>query len=240
MLVFLALSWASVALYPDPMVLVHSVQNIVHPRIQPRAVAAIAARLPDDPKKIEAYVLEHQVPYAYDWQSAGVPWYFPTATDVLRQGVGDCESRAIMLASLLAAKHIPYHLSVSFDHIWVDYPGKQANALENPRVQIAGTRNGHFFIRWPAYLNLRQEWADQVAMYWTPAPIAERVLLFGGLCLIALWNALAGLLALGRRGLVRTASRPGELLPGAGPAPSRRARRRRGARRAPEPRLSRI
>ena len=44
------------------------------------------ARLPDDPKAIEAYVLDKQVPYAYDWQSAGVPWYFPTTAEAVRAG----------------------------------------------------------------------------------------------------------------------------------------------------------
>ena len=81
---------------------------------------------------------DRQVPYAYDWQSAGVPWYFPTTAEALRAGRGDCESRAVVLASILTAKGIPNELRLSFDHIWVDYPGKQANALENAGVQFAG------------------------------------------------------------------------------------------------------
>ena len=83
-------------------------------------------------------MLDRQVPYAYDWQSAGVPWYFPTTAEALRAGRGDCESRAVVLASILTAKGIPNELRLSFDHIWVDYPGKQANALENAGVQFAG------------------------------------------------------------------------------------------------------
>ena len=117
-------------------------RNILRPRVDPQAVAALARRLPDDPKAIEAYVLERQVPYAYDWQSAGVPWYFPTTSEAVRAGRGDCESRALVLASILTAKGIPNELRMSFDHIWVDYPGKTANALENPGVQLAGSRNG--------------------------------------------------------------------------------------------------
>ena len=85
-LIFLAFAWVLVMLYPDPGMLVRSVRNTVRPQIQPEAVAALAARLPDDPRAIEAYVLDEQVPYAYDWQSAGVPWYFPTTAEAVRAG----------------------------------------------------------------------------------------------------------------------------------------------------------
>ena len=154
-LIFLALAWVLVMLYPDPGMLVRSVRNIARPRIEPQAVAALAARLPDDPAAIEAYVLGRQVPYAYDWQSAGVPWYFPTTAEALAAGRGDCESRAVVLASILTAKGIPNDLRVSLGHIWVDYPGKEASALENEAVQVAGVEDGRFFLHWPEELRPR-------------------------------------------------------------------------------------
>jgi hypothetical protein len=232
-LIFLALSWVFAVLYPDPAVLVRSIRNTVHPNIDPAAVQAIARRLPSDPRAIEAYVLGRQVPYAYDWQSAGVPWYFPTTREALRMHSGDCESRAVVLASILTAKGIPNHLYMSLDHIWVDYPGKTANSLENPGVQLAGSRNGHWFFHWPAVVSLRQEWADQVAMYWTPAPPLRVVLLGLGLLLISLWNVLARLAAGG--GLRRRAPAGAPLAPdalGEKSAAKERRRLRRGARRA--------
>jgi len=195
LLFFLALSWVLVVLYPDPAVLVRSVRNTVAPRPDPVAARAIAARLPDDPRAIEAYVLDRQVPYDYDWQSAGVPWYFPTAAEALSAGRGDCESRALALASILTAKGIPNSLRVSFDHIWVDYPGKQATALENAGLVLAGTRHGRFFIHWPRDFHLGQEIADNVAIFWTPAPPARVLLLFGGLLAIVAGNVLASLAA---------------------------------------------
>jgi uncharacterized protein (DUF2267 family) len=225
-LIFLALSWALVTLYPDPGVLVRSVRNTLRPQIDPAAVQSLAARLPDDPKAIEAYVLDKQVPYAYDWQSAGVPWYFPTASEALRAGRGDCESRALVLASILTAKGIPNELRMSLDHIWVDYPGKQANAMENAGVQFAGRQDGQFFLHWPADFHLRQEVADQVAIFWTPAPWGRVLLLALGLALIPLWNVLARLLV-------------GEGLAGRSPwpqnAPGRPRRRRRGSTLAAHP-----
>ena len=195
LLVFLALSWVLVMLYPDPGVLVRSVRNTLRPRVEPQAAAALARSLPDDPRAIEAYVLDQQVPYAYDWQSAGVPWYFPTAGEALRAGRGDCESRALVLASLLTAKGIPNELRLSLDHIWVDYPGKQANALENAGVQFAGRQGGRFFLHWPADFHLGQEVADQVAIFWTPAPWGRVLLLALGLLCIMFWNLLARLCA---------------------------------------------
>ncbi len=196
--IFLALAWVLVMLYPDPGMLLRSVRNTVRPQIQPQAVAAIARRLPNDPRAIETYVLNKQVPYAYDWQSAGVPWYFPTTAEAVRAGAGDCESRAVVLASILTAKGIPNSLRMSFNHIWVDYPGKQANALENAGVQFAGSQNGHFFIHWPKDFQLGQEISDQVAIFWTPAPAWRVLLLVAWLSLIVLWNALARLLGAGR------------------------------------------
>jgi len=226
-LIFLVLSWILVVLYPDPGVLVHSVRNTLHPQIDPAAVRGLAARLPNDPKAVEAYVLDRAVPYAYDWQSAGVPWYFPTTREALRVGRGDCESRAVVLASILTAKGIPNELRMSFDHIWVDYPGKQANSLENARVVFAGRRGGHFFIHWPKDFNLGQEVADQVAIFWTPAPPGRVLLLALGLLLIPLWNVLARVFAGGGlvpRGDGLRAGAPPLIL--TGPPASRRVRRR--------------
>ena len=221
-LIFLAFAWVLVALYPDPGLLVRSVRNTAEPRVQPEAVAAIAATLPDDPAAIEAYVLERQVPYAYDWQSAGVPWYFPTTEEALRAGAGDCESRAVVLASLLTAKGIPNELRLSLDHIWVDYPGKQPNAIENAGVQFAGVEDGEFFLHWPEDFQLGQEVSDQLGIYWEPAPLWRVALLFGGLALVVLWNALARLLGAGR-------------LAADGLLPVERPRRRRWFRSPPAP-----
>ena len=199
-----------------------SVRNTLQPRVEPHAAAALARTLPDDPQAIEAYVLDRQVPYAYDWQSAGVPWYFPTASEALRAGRGDCESRALVLASLLTAKGIPNELRMSLDHIWVDYPGKQANAMENDGVQFAGRQDGRFFLHWPADFHLGQEVADQVAIFWTPAPWGRVLLLAVGLTLIPLWNVLSRRLA-GSDPAIREARAANK----AKRAPGRRRRRRR-------------
>lgn len=200
LLVFLALSWVCVVLYPDPTLLARSIRNISDPDVDAGVVAALASRLPDDPRLIEAYVLDRQVPYAYDWQTWGVPWYFPTTSEALAAGRGDCESRAVVLSSILTAKGIPHALRVSIGHIWVEYPGKAPNAAENAGLELAGTRDGRFFIQWPRDFEPLREIEEQIAIHWTPAPFHRVVLLFAGLLLIALWNT--GVRRLGGPGAV--------------------------------------
>jgi hypothetical protein len=194
-LAFLVFVWVLVVLYPDPGVLVRSIHNALRPRVDPAAASALAARLPDDPRLIEAYVLEQQVPWVADWQSAGVPWYSPTGAEALAAGPGDCESRAMVLASLLAAKGIPYDLRMSFGHIWVEYPSKAETRIENAGLEIAGRRDGRFFLQLPRDLDVRQEIADQISIHWTPAPPERVLLLFVGVLLIPWANAIAGLLS---------------------------------------------
>jgi len=192
-LVLLLVLWVVVVLYPDPNVLWHSIRNIQHPDVNAAAVASLAARLPNNPRLIEAVVDQRIVPYAYDWQVNGVPWYFPTTAQVLRAGRGDCESRAVVLASILKVKGIPYQLRMSFDHIWVDYPGKRPNAIENDSLVLAERKGGHFVFHWPKQFHLRQEISDQLAVYWTPMPDVRKGLLLGGLLIIPLLNSLAAL-----------------------------------------------
>ena len=194
-LAFLVFVWVLVVLYPDPGVLVRSIRNGLQPRVDPAAAGALAARLPDDPRLIESYILEHQVPYAADWRSAGVPWYFPTGAEALTAGAGDCESRALALASVLTAKGIPNELRMSLDHIWVEYPGKAATSMENAGLEIAGRREGRFFLHWPRDFDLRQEIADQLSIYWDPAPPERVLLLLVGVLLIPWANPIAGLLS---------------------------------------------
>jgi hypothetical protein len=219
LIAFLVVNWAFLVLYPDPRVLWQSIENLRHPNVDPAAVRTLAARLPNDPNAIRDAVLTRIVPYSYDWRVNGVPWYFPTTAQVLRAGRGDCESQAVVLASILKAKGIPYQLRMSFDHIWVQYPGKTANALENAGVAFAVQEHGRFVFHWPANFNLLREARDQVQFYWTPAPLGRRMALFGGIIALLFLNPL---LAGARRGA-------GDALPLAvlPPAPRRVRQRKR-------------
>jgi len=197
----LAAVWVLFVLYPNPVMLVRSIDHVLHPDVDAQAAAPLAATMPDDPRQIERRVLGDAVPYEYDWRVDGVPWYFPTTREALARGRGDCESRALVLASVLAAKGIPYELKMSFDHIWVEYPGKQPNAIENDGVAIADRRGLH----WPKDIDPVQELRDQASFYWTPMPLERKALLLLGLAVIVAFNALARGVAALRRRLVPSA-----------------------------------
>lgn len=188
--------WLLLVLYPNPLQLGDSITHLRTAREDPAAVAALAARLPDAPRTIERIVLDRIVPYGYDWQVSGVPWHFPTTAEALAAGRGDCESRALVLASILEAKGIPHRLLMSFDHIWVDYPGKVPNAMENAAVAIAGQgEDGGFSLHWPGDFHPWQEIQTQLAIYWAPMPWLLRALLFAGALLILGANGVLRALA---------------------------------------------
>ncbi len=183
----LLLVWTILALYPNPLMLARAVPQAWTPVVDPEAVRAVADSLPNDPKQIEAAVLTTVVPYGVPWEVYGVPWYFPTPAEVLAAGRGDCQGRAVVLASIFKAKGIPFKISASFDHIWIDYPGKTPNAIENPDVSLAqkAPDQGYGF-HWPADWNLQQSWDIERAYFIDAAPAWRLILLvLGWIAIIA-------------------------------------------------------
>jgi hypothetical protein len=179
--VWLVLLWTLFVLYPNPVHLAVSAVHAARPVIDPDAVRDLIPTLPDDPQAIEAIVNSSLVPYAVPWETYSVPWYFPTPREVLARGEGDCQARAVVFASILQAKGIPARLVGSFDHLWVDYPGKQANALENTAVAIAAQRpDGSYELRWPSLIEWQTSWQIERAYFWDAMPAERRWLLIGG------------------------------------------------------------
>ncbi len=187
----LLLLWTLFVLYPNPLVLVRAVGQSWTPVIDAEAVRSLAATLPDDPALIERAVLTRIVPYSLPWQTYGVPWYFPTPAEVLAAGRGDCQGRAVVLASLLQAKGIPYTLDASFDHIWVDYADKRPTRIENPQVALAEKApDGIYGFHWPAEWDLSTSWNVERAYFLDTAPGWRLALLLTGLVLIPLRDRL--------------------------------------------------
>jgi hypothetical protein len=218
LVVFLLLSWALVVLYPDPTVLVQSARNILYPEADAAVAAELAARMPADPRQIEAEVLR-QVPYATDWEVQGVPWRFPTAAQAIAEGRGDCEARAVVLMSVLEAKGIPHQLRNSLNHMWVDYPGKLPTAIENDALVLADREGGGFRLSLPDDFDLGRELESKIALFWDPMPWERRLLLPVGLLLVAVGANLAA--AGGAIGAGRRPVRPADLIR---PCRSRRQR----------------
>jgi hypothetical protein len=183
----LLLFWTLLVLYPNPELLFLSVTNAWNPPVDAAAVHNLAATLPDDPQVIEAYVNRTLLPYAVPWETHGVPWYYPTVAEAIALGAGDCQARAIVFASLLQAKGIPARLVGSFDHLWVEYPGKRANALENADIAlIAAETDGSYRLRRPRLVDWKQSWEVERAYFWDAMPAARLWTLLAGWLLMAL------------------------------------------------------
>jgi hypothetical protein len=172
--------WVFLVLYLNPLRLVVSLQRLANPRVDPAAVETLAAGLPSDPAAIEKAVLD-SVPYRYDWEVYAMPWYFPTVDEVLKKGQGDCKARAIVLASVLEAKGIPYRINSSPMHVWVDYDGKAENTLENSQAGLyevdpqTGARSLHL-----PHVSLTEFLGTVWDGFWPPMPTARKVLLVTG------------------------------------------------------------
>lgn len=173
--------WTLLVLYPNPALLAHSIPQSLNPRVQPDAVKMWADELPDDPAYIEQQVLDKYVPYSVPWRTRGVPWYFPTPREVVAQGSGDCQARMVVLASILAAKGIPYTIEASFDHIWVQYPQKQSSFMENKRIAMMSNDGAGMKLRIPQNYDWRESWRIEKEYYWDFMPPSRKLLLFGGL-----------------------------------------------------------
>jgi hypothetical protein len=184
-----ALVWTVLALYPDPFVLVRSIRNAWSPVIDPDAVRVWAQTLPRNPRAIEDAVLT-RIEYAVPWETDGVPWTFPTPAEVMARSAGDCQGRAVVLASTFEALGMPYRLEASFDHIWVDYPGRKGTGIERPErafVRRAPAPGG-----WASRLKLPEiDWAESWRIereyFWDAAPAWRIALLVAGwVCIGAL------------------------------------------------------
>jgi hypothetical protein len=199
----LSLMWALAVCYPDPRVLWQAIQHTRTPPLDPAAVRAWAETLPDDPAAI-ARAVDARVRYAVPWQQFGVPWAVPPPADVVASGFGDCQARALVLASVLAAKGIPFQLRASLDHMWVEYRGKRATALENDSKTLwtrdrTGAVSGVAAEGLPADLQIgpvrfrlpQLDWAEsyriEKAYFWDAAPRSRKLTLAAGL--IAIWGA---------------------------------------------------
>jgi len=187
--------WVLLILYPNPVQLVASIQRTIDPSIDPECVASLAQEMPDDPAAVELAVCQ-MFPYSYDWQSHGMPWYFPTVQEVVEKGQGDCKARALVTASILEQKGIPYSLQFSPIHMWVEYEGKESNSLENSGALFYGLDpdTGERVVRLPG-ISLKEAAEASWNGFWPPMPLLRKALMLGGISLltvalvISLWGA---------------------------------------------------
>jgi len=141
------LFWILLVLYPQPQNLGKSIYRIYKIPVNPEAeelslfleeIEAIS------PQIIEKFVIE-KIPYKHDWVTYDMPWYFPTAGEVLEKRRGDCKSRMVIMASAFEYYNFPYNTTLSPSHIWIDYEGKNERRNENREVAMFSTGDDFTF-----------------------------------------------------------------------------------------------
>jgi len=173
--------WILFVLYPNPANLIISIHRVLNFDADPGAVEFMLNDLPSDPEDIEKAVLAI-IPYRHDWEVYGMPWYFPTIEKVLERGEGDCKARALVLASVLKAKNIPYQVNQSPIHVWVDYEGKQETSIENNQVKFhqRDPETGERQFQIPD-IGLGEVMDSFWEAFWGPMPDGRKALLISGL-----------------------------------------------------------
>jgi len=176
--------WILLVLYPNPARLFISVHRVFHVAADPVAVEPLLDDFPSDGEAIEVAVLQ-AIPYRYDWQLHGMPWYFPTIHEVLRNGEGDCKARALVLASVLEGKGIPYWVNVSPIHVWVDYEGKEESSIENARVKFyqEDPETGRRWFQLPD-VDVREVLDSMWQAFWIPMPGGRKAILLSGIVVL--------------------------------------------------------
>jgi hypothetical protein len=189
------LGWTLVVCYPNPLVLVRNLARYRHLPLDPKIAWSMGWSVPKDPARIEQFV-DALITPAPDWRTYRVPWYMPAAWEVARDLQGDCESKAVLLASLLAGRHIPFEVRASFDHIWVDYAGRRERPGESRSLAYLEGKEGRLRLRRPQAVELTQMLRVQKQALWDAMPTFRKQALLAGL----LWVLLLALTV--------TASRP--------------------------------
>lgn len=193
--------WVGLVLYPDPRPLLTSLGRLAQPPLDTAAVAELAQTLPDDAAAVDAFS-QGFVPYRTSWDLYGSFWYFPTVAEVVAGKGGDCQAEAVLTASILKAKGIPFTLRYSLAHVWVDYPGKAVSALEDPQTAIASDQGEGWLSGLPRRLPLEETVRERISYHWTPMPLERKLLIYAGVLagiLFAEWPLLRVAWAPGRR-----------------------------------------
>ncbi len=176
--------WVLLVLYPNPLNIFVSVHRVFNPDIDPVAVEPLLEGLPSDPAAIEQEILR-RIPYRYDWETQGMPWYFPRTARVVERGEGDCKARAVVLASVFENLGIPYRFNSSFVHVWVEYENKAETVFENPRAAFyqQDPETGKRFFQLPE-IEWKLWFDSTVEGLWTVMPVVRKVILLLGIALI--------------------------------------------------------
>ena len=189
-IIVMLLIWAFFVCYPNPYIFIRNFIRYAKFPVDPLIIEFINEDIPNDPNEIEIFVRK-LIKYEYDWKNYGVPWYVPSALDAVERQKGDCESRAIVFASILKAKNIPYSLKASLVHIWIEYEGKKPSKIENDEVAFIGKVGNKYRLKIPDLKQWRKYFDSEKKMLWDAMPLSRKIMIFSGwtvIVLLSLWQ----------------------------------------------------
>jgi len=102
-------------------------------------------------REVQKFV-QHEIPYAWDWDVWGVAEYLPSLAEVIASGREDCDGRAVLAAALLRAKGIPAELVADTRHMWVRTP--QGETMDPLGPPILRSESGKLKVRWSGLIDL--------------------------------------------------------------------------------------
>ena len=178
-LVSLLVGWTWIVCFPNPFVLPRNLYRYFRFPVDPTVVTSLPRELPDAPRDIELFLKDY-IDFQWDWRTYGVLWMMPHPGEVVERRKGDCESVAVVLASVLEAKGIPYDVQASFSHCWIDYPGKARNQWEQDGASYFGRRDGKLFVKPPSVPYLQRHLLNHKEGLWDAMPRSRKVLLVAG------------------------------------------------------------
>lgn len=191
LLILGALVWTLLAMYPNPAVFFRNIARYRQLPLDPTIEQRMGWDLPDDPAGIE-FIVDSLIIPTPDWTLYRVPWHVPTAGEAAVATHGDCEAKAMLLASLLAGKRIPCQMHASFSHIWVDYPGRKPRPGESRDIAYAQEENGRFRFGWPKRVPWRELLAVQRDQLWGAMPPARKAIWLIGIAWVVIAAAALG------------------------------------------------
>jgi len=183
--------WTLLSMFPNPAVLYRNMTRYRHLPVDPTIEQTMGWDLPSDPATVEFFV-DSLLVSTPDWLIFRVPWYVPTTGEVARMTHGDCEAKTILLASLLAGKSIPYEIRASFNHIWVDYPGRPERPGESRGLAYLEGQPGALCFHAPDQMDLGTFLRVQRNQLWDAMPLARKTIWLLGLVWLLLGGVLAG------------------------------------------------
>lgn len=165
--------------YPNPLLFFQTMERFIWLPIDPKGVASVSATLPDDPRLIEGWVNTNIVYASDSYETWGVFAYIATPSETLLRRRGPCRARAILFASILEAKGIPYRLYANALHAWVDYESRNSTSeLEQPQHAFLRWEKGRWHFNGFGWLTVAPE---QLALFiedtWVTFPPLERIIL---------------------------------------------------------------